>query len=254
MHYKVKEVADIVGVSVRTLHHYDQIGLLKPASLTPAGYRLYTEDDLLTLQQILFFKELDFSLEEIKSILYSLDFDRKRALIVHKELLVEKKKRLEKIIQSVDKTINSFEGGIEMNKDEMFGAFDMTEMEKFKDKYAEEVREKYDKKVVDECEKRTSSYTKKDWTLIQKEGDEIYIKIASLMDKGPENNQIQEEIERFRNYINTNFYKCTIEIFRGLGDLYVSDQRFTENIDKYKSGLAKFLREAMNIYCDKLEK
>ena len=105
MSYKIKEVADMVSISVRTLHHYDQIGILKPNSVTPAGYRIYTDDDLERLQQVLFFKELDFTLLEIKEIIGNPDFDKIHALKTHRELLIEKKKRLDKIIKSVDKKI-----------------------------------------------------------------------------------------------------------------------------------------------------
>ncbi len=116
MHYKVKEVADMAGISVRMLHHYDKIGLLKPESINTAGYRLYSNKNLDRLQQILFFKELNFPLQEIKIILDSPNFNRKEALKTHRQLLLEKKIRLEKIIQSVDKTIDCIEGGIKMDK------------------------------------------------------------------------------------------------------------------------------------------
>lgn len=125
MPYKVKEVADLAGVSVRTLHHYDEIGLLTPESVTTAGYRLYSERELERLQQILFFKEIGFPLQEIKTILDSPGFDRERALIAHRELLIEKKKRLEDLINTVDKTIDAVKGGIVMDKKDMFEGFDM---------------------------------------------------------------------------------------------------------------------------------
>lgn len=141
--YKVKEVAKMVGISVRTLHHYDEIGLLKPETVTSAGYRLYSDKDLEKLQQILFFKELDFDLKKIKEIINHPNFDRKRALEMHKELLIKKRDRLNKIIECVEKTINSMERGIEMEKEEMFSAFDMSEIEKHQEKYAEETRQKY---------------------------------------------------------------------------------------------------------------
>ena len=145
MRYKVKEVANMVGISVRTLHHYDLIGLLKPKSISPAGYRLYSDHDLERLQQVLFFKELGFSLEQTKEIIISPDFDRKQALKTHKELLTAKRKRLDEIIRLVEHTIQSIEGDIEMDKREMFEAFDMTEIEKHQEKYAEETRQKYGK-------------------------------------------------------------------------------------------------------------
>ena len=254
MSYKIKEVADMVGVSVRTLHHYDKIGILKPESVTPAGYRLYNDGDLERLQQVLFFKELDFSLEEIKEILDNPDFDRKHALKTHRELLIEKKKRLDKIIKSVDKTIDSIEGGIDMNKKEMFEGFDMSEIEAHKEKYAEETKQKYgDSGAYKESMKKTSKYTKEDWARINASNERIYGKIVANMDKGIDNPEVQNAVDELRQEITNNFYNCTIEIFRGLGDLYVNDERFTANIDKHKQGLAKFLSEAMHYYCDNIK-
>ncbi|PKM76729.1 MAG: MerR family transcriptional regulator [Firmicutes bacterium HGW-Firmicutes-15] len=255
MPYKVKEVADMIGVSVRTLHHYDKIGLLKPEYISPAGYRLYTDNDLERLQQILFFKEIDFNLQEIKDILDSPGFDRKRALTAHKELLIEKRVRLNKIIKSVENTLYSIEGDIEMNKNEMFDAFDMSEIKKHQEKYAEEARQKYgDTDPYKESQKKTSRYTKEDWAVIMAEQDENYKKIRSLMDKGPADPEVQKAIRDKRQHITDYYYNCTPEIFRGLGEMYVNDPRFTANIDKYGVGLAKFMQEAMQIYCDNLEK
>lgn len=251
--YKVKEVADLVGISVRTLHHYDQIGLLKPDTVTDNGYRLYSDTNLERLQQVLFFKEIGFSLEEVKEILDSPDFDRKQALQSHREILLKQRSRLEEIIRTVDKTIHSIEGGTEMEKREMFEGFDMRQIEEHKAKYAEEVRQKYDKKTVEESERRTSSYTKDDWQNITKKSEDIYQRIISRMGFGPADPQVQEAVAAWRQHITDYFYECTPEIFRGLGDLYVEDERFTENIDKYKAGLARFMREAMHIYCDRLE-
>ena len=255
MSYKIKAVADMVGVSVRTLHHYDQIGILKPDSVTTSGYRLYTEMDIERLQQVLFFKELDFTLQEIKEILDNPDFDRKHALMTHKEILIEKKKRLDKIIKSVNKTIDSIEGGTDMNKKEMFEVFDMTEIEAHKEKYAEETKRKYgNSDEYKESVEKTSKYTKDDWARINTINGQIYRKIIANMDKGIADLEVQKAIDELRQQITDNFYNCTIEIFRGLGDLYVYDERFKANIDKYKEGLAKFLSEAMCYYCDKSKK
>ncbi|MCX7921901.1 MAG: MerR family transcriptional regulator [Clostridia bacterium] len=255
MPYKVKEVADMVGISVRTLHHYDQIGLLKPESVNSAGYRLYTDHDLEKLQQVLFFKELGFSLQETKDIINSPGFDRKNALQNHKELLLKKRNRIDEIIKSVEKTIQSIEGGIEMDNKERFKAFDMSEIEKHQEKYAEETKQKYGHTdAYKESQKKTSKYTKEDWAAIMSRGDEIYKRIVSHMDKGPADPDVQQAVGDFRQHITDSFYTCTPEIFRGLGELYVSDERFTANIDKYKLGLAQFLRDAMHIYCDNLEK
>jgi DNA-binding transcriptional MerR regulator len=254
MPYMVKEIAAMVGISIRTLHHYDQIGLLKPESVSQAGYRLYTDPDLEKLQQILFFKELGFSLQETGEIINKPDFDRTQALKTHQELLTEKRKRLEALIISVEKTIQSIEGGTKMDQKEMFAVFDMSEIERHKQKYAEETKQKYGQTdAYKESQQKTANYTKEDWATIMQQSNELYARIASLMDKGPADPQVQEAVAQCRQHITDSFYNCTPEIFRGLGDLYVNDERFTANIDKIKPGLAKFLREAMHIYCDNLE-
>ncbi|MGO5073483.1 MerR family transcriptional regulator [Clostridium sporogenes] len=254
MHYKVKEVADMAGISVRMLHHYDKIGLLKPDSINSAGYRIYTNENLDRLQQILFFKELNFPLQEIKIILESPNFNRKEALKTHRKLLLEKKLRLEKIIQSVDKTIDGIEGGLKMDKKEVLKVFDITEIEEHQKKYSEEVRNKYgNTSAYKESNEKTSKYTKEDWNNIMKDWDEIYKKLVNLMDRDPGHKEVQEAVHDFRNHISKNFYNCTPKIFRGLGDLYVNDERFTSNIDKYKVGLSKFLREAINVYCNNIK-
>ena len=120
MAYTVKAVADVAGVSIRTLHHYDEIGLLRPASVSHAGYRQYTDPDLERLQQILFFRELGFSLQEIRDIVESPTFDKKQALLTHKQLLLEKQRRLQALILSVDQSIESLERGTTMDKNAMF--------------------------------------------------------------------------------------------------------------------------------------
>lgn len=251
MSYKIKEAAKIAGISVRTLHHYDRIGLLNPASATAAGYRLYTDRDLERLQQALFFKELGFSLQEIKEILDSPSFDRRQALTSQRKLLFAKRKRLVAIISAVEKTIESIEGGSEMSNEEKFAAFDMSEIENHQQKYAEKARQKYgNSEAYKESRKKTSRYTEDDWAAITAKGNEIDARIAALMDKEPSDPTVQAAIEDKRQHITDNFYTCTPEIFRGLGDMYVSDKRFTANIDKVRPGLAEFLQKAMRIYCD----
>ena len=244
--YKIKEIADIAGVSVRTLHHYDNIGLLKPFTITESGYRLYSLENLERLQQILFFKELDFNLHEIKEILDNPNFDKKEALNNHKKLLEKKMKRLERIINTVDITISNMEDNLKMNEKEMFNGFDISELEKYKD----EVKKKYGKTdAYKESEKRASNYNKDDWNRINENMNIIFAKIADKMNLKVESDEVQELIEEWRNYITQNFYDCTIEIFKGLGLMYVYDERFKNNIDKIKPGLAQFLSEAIKYYC-----
>lgn len=253
MQYKVKEVADMVGISVRMLHHYDKIGLLKPASVSPAGYRLYSDNDLERLQQVLLFKELDFTLKQIKEILDTEGFDREKALESHRHLIIQKQKRLNRIIKTLDKTIDHIKGESIMSKKEMFDGFDMSEIEQCKEKYAKEVKDLYgNSNAYKESKKKTSKYTKDYWKEIQSRGEVIFKRLAELMDKDPADGEVQDTIEQYRQYITESFYTCTPEIFRGLGEMYVCDPRFTKNIDKFGEGLSEFMKEAMGIYCDNL--
>lgn len=254
MYYMVKEVSDMVGISVRMLHYYDSIGLLKPESISPAGYRLYDQNSLEKLQQILFFKELDFSLCEIKDILSSPGFDRKHTLKSHRELLITKRNRLDKIINTLENTIKTIEGGLEMDNKKMFEGFDISEIEEHKKKYEAEVKERWgNTDAFKESQKRSSKYNKNDWAKIAEGGNEIFKKLASLMSKDPGDLEVQEAIGAWRSHISKYFYECTPEILKGLGDMYVNDPRFTENIDKYGKGLSAFLRDAINLYCDSLK-
>ncbi len=253
MAYTVKTVADIAGVSVRTLHHYDDIGLLKPAGTSRSGYRLYSDSDLERLQEVLFFKELGFGLQEIKGIMDSPGYDRKQALHSHKQILLEKKRRLEDIIGLVEKTLTTLERKVGMDNKEMFDGFDDAKIEEYK----KEAKERWGHTdAYKESERKTSKYTKADWDEIKAESSDIDAKLAALMDEGksPADDDVQKQIMRWFRHINDRFYTCTPEIFRGLGEMYVQDKRFTANYDKIRPGLAGFKRDAMHVYCDKLSK
>ncbi|MDO8670513.1 MAG: MerR family transcriptional regulator [Dehalococcoidia bacterium] len=249
MAFTVKTVADMAGVSVRTLHHYDHIGLLKPAAVSCSGYRLYSEAELEGLQQVLFFRELDFGLHDIKDILDCPGFDRREALVAHKQLLLEKQNRLARLISSVDSTIEAIERGTEMDKGSMFEGFDAAKEEE----YRKEVRERWGNKKVDESIRRTSRYLKADWAVIGVESNEINQAMASLMGSDPGDPEVQKWIGKWYRLINDRYYTMTPDIFRGLGDGYVGDSRFTAFYDKVKPGLAMFMRDAMHVYSDHLE-
>ncbi len=248
--YKISEVAKLSGVSVRMLHHYDNIGLLIPSEKSDKNYRLYSDEDVKRLYQILIFKELEFSLKEIKNILDDENFDREKALRLQRELIVEKRKRMDNILNSIDEVIDNLEGDKAMsNKD--FKAFSYEEIKKHEEKYKEETEKRYGKSnAYKECNDKTGKYSKNDWENISKEADEIYKKLVGLMDRQLEDTEVQDLVDQWRNHISKNYYNCTIDIFRGLALMYVADERFTKNIDKYKDGLAQFLSDAMNVYCD----
>jgi DNA-binding transcriptional MerR regulator len=250
---QVKDVSELAGVSVRTLHHYDAIGLLTPSSTTTAGYRIYSERDLELLQQIMFFKEIGFSLQEVKEILESPGFNRTKALQAHRELLMEKRERVDRMIRTVDNTIQSIEGGKKMENNAMFEGFDRNKIKEQQEKYGEEARQKYGKEIVDAAEQRINSYSDEKLTHMNKSFEDIYTAIAARMDYGPSDPKAQEGVRAWHEFIKDGHFECTLEMFRGLGDMYVADERFTANIDKFKPGLAQFMKEAMNIYCDRME-
>jgi DNA-binding transcriptional MerR regulator len=239
----ISQVAKAAGVSVRTLHHYDEIGLFGPSRRSEAGYRLYERDDLLRLQQILFFKELGFPLEQIGRILRDPAFDLEAALRMQRTLLEERSARLRALIATVDQTLESLERGTTMTKEEMFevfGDFDPT-------KYQDEAKERWgNTDAWRESAKRTARYGKKEWQQIRAEADAISREMAEAMSSGarPTDAKVLALAERHRKHIERWFYPCPPEMHRGLGELYVNDPRFTENIDKAGKGLAAFMREA----------
>ncbi|GFN30031.1 MerR family transcriptional regulator [Paenibacillus xylaniclasticus] len=254
MHYKVKEVAAIAGVSVRTLHHYDEIGLLKPSEVRSNGYRYYSDEDLERLQQILFFKELDLPLQQVRAILDDERYDRRRMLLIHKELLLKKKHRLEQIIKSVEQTLQSIEGGVVMSKQDMFEPFDMKEIEEHQKKYGQEAEQRWgNTEAYKESARRTAKYTEVDWSRIKQEMASVYEGLIARMAYGPDDEEVQRIITGHRQHITDHFYECSTEIYRGLADMYVSDSRFADNIDKHQPGLAAFMSEAMLIHCDRVD-
>lgn len=255
MNYKIKELADIAGVSVRTLHHYDQLGLLKPNFISDSGYRFYNQKNLEDLQQILFFKELDFTLKEIKEIIDNPNFDHSKALENHKNLLIKKRKRLDEIINTVEKTITSIKGEKKMKEKELFKGFDMSEIKEHKKKYAEETKQKWGHTdAYKESKVKTDKYTKTDWERINNEQQVIYQKVINNMDKGFDSPIVQEAVEELRLFFNKNFYTCSPEFLKGLSEMWINDERFTKNIDKFKDGLTLFLGNAINTYYDNWKK
>lgn len=251
MYYRVKEVADMAGVSVRTLHHYDHIDLLKPESLSESGYRLYGSQDLARLQQILFYRELGFSLMQIKTVIDSPDFDRVSALKAHRESLIKKRARLDRLVETVEKTIKSVEEGTHMSAKEMFEGFDMAQIEAHQKKYAKEAEERWGgSEAYKRSQESVSKYTESDWARIVERQKEIFDRFISLMDRDPADPEVQSAVEEWRQHLTSNFYDCTPEILRGLGEMYVSDSRFTESIDTAKPGLADFMSKAIRVYCD----
>lgn len=240
MKMQIKEFAEYTGVSVRTLHYYDEIGLLKAAQVDRnTGYRFYDEGSLLRMQEILFYRELDFPLKSIAEILASPDYDKEKALDQQRRLLVLKKERLERLISAIDGA---------MKGTDVMKAFDNSEFEKYKS----EAREKWGKTdAYKEHTERTKGYTQNQWQNAADALSNIFAEFASCMkngnDAGSETAQVL--VEKLQHYITDTFYTCTKQILAGLGQMYVCDERFAENINQNGVGTADFVSQAIGIYC-----
>lgn len=237
----VHEVSRFTGVSVRTLHHYDAIGLLKPTEVTEAGYRLYDDAALGRLQIILMFRELRFPLKEIKKIMDSPGFDREEALAQQIRLLEMQREHIGGLI-AFAREIQ--EKGVDRMS---FDAFRNEEMEQ----YAEEVRERWgDTDAYKEFEERRKGRDDEEYEIAGKEMLALFAEIGALRGRQPSEEEVQEKIRALQDFITENFYHCTDEILGGLGEIYVSDERMKGNIDRAGGdGTAEFAREAIRVYC-----
>ncbi len=248
MKMNIKKFADLTGVSVRTLHYYDEIGLLKPDFVDEQnGYRLYGTDALNRMQEILFYRELDFSLKAIKEILSSPNYNKQEALGGQKQLLILKKKRLEKIIAAIE----SAEKGEKLMD---FNAFNNNEFEAVKENYKEEVKKRWgNTDAYRESEEKTAFYTSKDWKDLNIGMNKILSEFAEASKAGISHTDeaALTLVEKLKSFITENQYTCTNEILLSLGNMYVDDERFKQNIDKNGIGTAQFISNAIKAYCNK---
>ena len=238
MKMQIKEFAELTGVSVRTLHYYDEIGLLKPSEVDAQnGYRFYDEESLERMREILFYRELDFSLKTIAKILSSPDYDKQKALSRQRKLLLSKKERLEQLIAAID-SVEKGEGFMTTNND----------YEALKNKYAEEVKQRWgNTDAFKESQQRNTDFSKSAELL-----DAVFEEFAELNRNGnsPNDEIAKVQVERLQRCITDNFYTCTNEILAGLGQMYVADERFKTNIDKHGEGTAEFVSACIKSYCE----
>lgn len=241
MTYTVGDLASLARVSVRTLHHYDEIGLLRPSGRSGAGYRLYTAGDLQRLQQVLFFRELGVRLDEIARILADPGFDRRQTLIAQRALLAERAERARALVDLVDRTLKALEDDDTMKPEEMFEGFDPA-------KYEDEATAKWGQtEAFAESKRRTSRYTKDDWAKLKAEADANVEALARAMDEGvaPTEARAMDLAEQHRLHLERWFYPCPTTFHVELGEMYVADPRFTANYDRIREGLAAYLRDAI---------
>ena len=246
MKMQINEFAKLTGVSVRTLHYYDEIGLLKPAYVCEQnGYRFYDENSLQRMQEILFYRELDFELKSISEILSSPDYDKQKALAEQRKLLGLKKERLERIINALDE---AQKGKVTMT------AFDNNGYESARKKYETEAKQRWgDTDAYKEHTEKTANYTEYKWQQVNDGLNTVLAKFAECMKSGytADSNEAEALVKELQTHITDNYYTCTNAILAGLGQMYVADERFKNNIDKHSSGTAEFISVAIKNYCSK---
>lgn len=254
MTYTIAPVAQLAGISVRTLRHYDRIGLLRPSAHTQAGYRLYGEADLLRLQQILFLRELDFPLERIRALLTAPDFDLAQALSAQAKILQARSERFSRLSMLAQDTLDNLKGGVPMKNENLFDAFDFEQFSREQNAYEEEVKTRWgETDAYKASQQRTKNYSKEDWARIfdaqqaqTKQLAELYLGGAAIDDA-----RVGSLIDQARETIDTYFYPCSVEMFSQLGQMYVADERFKAYYDKFAPGLAQFYSDAIRHFCSK---
>lgn len=238
----VKEVSDLTGVSIRTLHYYDQLGLLPAAGHTDSGYRLYDDAALERLQQILLFRELEFPLKDIQRILTNSAFDRRKALAQQIELLTLKKQHLESLISLAQKTLTT--GGTYMD----FTAFDTQKIQE----YTRQAKQQWGAtSAYKEFEQKTAHQTAQEAANMGSRLMEILAAFGGMQHKSPAAPAVQTQVKALQAFITEHYYTCTKEIFAQLGQMYGAGGAFTENINAAGGpGTAEFAAKAIEVYCE----
>ena len=250
MDYSGNKVAKMSGVSARTLRYYDEIGLLKPVRVASSGYRIYGEAELDTLQQILFYRELGFPLEEIKKLLSAPGFDKEQAFVNHLDELRKKRERLDSLILNVTKSIAAMKGEITMSNSEKFEGFKQALVDENEQKYGKEVREKYGDEIVDESNARLKGMSQEQYDESERLRLELDETLKAAFESGdPAGELAQRACDLHRQWLCVFCPKYSKEYHMGLGEMYIADERFRANYDKLAPGCTDFFRDAIRIYC-----
>lgn len=251
MSYSVGQVAELAGVTVRTLHHYGQIGLLEPQDRTGAGYRRYSEDDLDRLRHILFYRELGFSLDDIATILRDPGAGTGAHLRRQRQLLTDRITRLRAMVEAVDKELEAHTMGIQLTPEEKFEIFGPD----YSEDYETEAEQRWgDTDAWRQSRQRTAKLGKQDWVEIKEAGDDLNRRLAAAMVAGAasDSTEAMDLAEEHRRSIEV-FYDCGYPMHRGLGDMYLADERFTRTYEQVAPGLAQWLRDAIHANADRHE-
>jgi DNA-binding transcriptional MerR regulator len=240
----VGEVAALAGVTVRTLHHYDRIGLLSPSERTAAGYRRYSADDLDRLHQVLLYRELGFSLEEVATLLDDPAADPGAHLRRQHRLLRERLERTQAMVAAVEKEMEARAMGISLTPEERFEVFGENDPAQ----YEAEAEERWgETEAYEESQRRTRGYTQEDWLRIKAEGEDVESRFAAALRSGlaPDSPEAMDVAEAHRQQISRNFYDCPPQMHAGLGEMYVEDERFAAHYEQVAPGLAQYVSAAV---------
>lgn len=249
MEYTVQRLGQLAGVSTRTLRYYDELGILKPARINSSGYRIYGQAEVDRLQQILFYRELGVSLEDIKKIMTDPSFEAAAALKVHREKLLKKRAQLELLITNVEKTIAHAEGRIVMSDQEKFSGFKKKLIEDNEKKYGKEIREKYGSDTVDQSNAKLMNMTEEEYNTVTNLAKQIEVTLNQAFKTGdPAGELAQRAADLHKQWLTFYWREYSKEAHAGLAQMYVDDERFKTYYDKEQPGTAEFLRDAIRIY------
>lgn len=249
MEYTVQKLATLAGVSSRTLRYYDEIGILKPARINSSGYRIYGQNEVDMLQQILFYRELGLDLDSIKKMVTAPSFDGAQALKEHREKLLEKRQQLDTLIANVEKTIATKEGRMNMSDQEKFEGFKKKLVEDNEKTYGKEIREKYGDERVEQSNAKVMNISQEDYVKVTKLAEQVTETLAEAFKTGdPAGELAQKAADLHKQWLTFYWKEYSKEAHAGLGQMYVDDERFTAYYDKEQPGTAQFLRDAIHIY------
>lgn len=249
MEYTVQHLGKLAGISTRTLRYYDEIGLLTPARINSSGYRIYGQNEVDRLQQILFYRELGIHLEQIKDIMSSPTYDGTRALMDHREQLLDKRRQLDILIANVEHTIASKEGRLTMSNEEKFEGFKQKLIDDNEKKYGKEIREKYGDDKVNKSNQKLQNMTQEQHEAVTRLAEEVADTLAEAFKLGdPGSALAQKAADLHKQWLMSYWTEYSKEAHAGLAQMYVDDERFKAYYDVKQPGTAAFLRDAIHIY------
>ena len=250
MEYSIKKLAEMAGLTSRTLRYYDTIQLLKPKRINSSGYRIYGEEEINRLQQILFFREFEIPLEDIKSYLDDPDFDYTEALTQHRQQLLARRDRLEKLLETLDMTLENIKGETNMTDKQKFEGFKQRQLADNEAKYGKEIRDAYGAETIQKANNQFENLTEKQYTDMQATADMILTNLKEAVKTSNPASETAQEIAKLHKYwLSFTWPAYSKAAHRGLAEMYIADQRFTKYYDEPAGeGAAQFLRDAIHIF------